>query len=263
MNKKNKIVVYTAIVNNYDTLKEPREVSPNCDYICFTDNLKLKSKVWQIRPLPESELDFTRQCREVKLRPHRYFPDYDYSIYIDGNVEIVGDMEELLDKYLILKGAVFTTLEHQARCCVYDEARACIEKGKDDEEIINKQVAEYKKLGFPEKYGLFETPVLIRKHNDPNVIQVMEEWWQEVSHKSKRDQLSLDFVLWKNKLRRQTFGKINESSFLTYFSKKKHKQKGLRRVRQVIIEKKDKNVFWKVIFLTAKSINRLWKKSRI
>jgi len=135
----------------------------------------------------------------------------------------------------------------------------CLDKEKDSREVIEKQMAEYKKSGFPAHFGLSENPVLMREHNDPLVVKVTEEWWQEVLHKSKRDQLSLDFVLWKNGLERGTLGKRNESVFLNYFSQKGHKEKGLRRLRQTIIENKDENIFWRSLFGLSLITKRMLK----
>ncbi len=43
------LVVYTAIFGDYDKLRDPRERLPNVQYVCFTDNPRLKSSVWQVR----------------------------------------------------------------------------------------------------------------------------------------------------------------------------------------------------------------------
>ena len=42
--RKNNVVIYTAIFGDYDDLKEPpKKLARNCDFICFTNNKKLKS----------------------------------------------------------------------------------------------------------------------------------------------------------------------------------------------------------------------------
>ena len=80
--------------------------------------------------------------------------------------------------------------------------RATPQKGtnnwKDNPLIIQKQVERYKKEGFPINFGLAETSVVIRKHNDPSCIKLDEDWWLEMKHGSRRDQLSLNYVEWKN-----------------------------------------------------------------
>lgn len=44
-NFEKKLVVYTAIVENYDTLRDLVFIDDNCDYVCFTDNKELASDI--------------------------------------------------------------------------------------------------------------------------------------------------------------------------------------------------------------------------
>lgn len=55
-----------------------------------------------------------------------------------------------------------------------------------------------KKAGFPEHYGLGENNILYRRHNEPALVRVMEDWWYFLENYSRRDQLSFVYVLWKN-----------------------------------------------------------------
>lgn len=48
LKKKEKVLIYTAIFGNYDVITEPQYVDEYCDYICFTDNKNLHSKVWKM-----------------------------------------------------------------------------------------------------------------------------------------------------------------------------------------------------------------------
>ena len=47
-------ICYTCITGKYDALIEPLVVTPGWKYVCFTDQTNFTSKVWEIRPLPES-----------------------------------------------------------------------------------------------------------------------------------------------------------------------------------------------------------------
>ena len=57
-----------------------------------------------------------------------------------------------------------------------------------------------RKSRYPEKNGLYENNLIIRKHNDPALIALILEWWDMLSRYSKRDQLSLVYLLWKHKI---------------------------------------------------------------
>ena len=39
--------------------------------------------------------------------------------------------------------------------------------------------------------GISENGLLIRRHNEPSVIELMELWWEEYQHGCLRDQVSL------------------------------------------------------------------------
>ena len=95
LGKRDKII-YTAFSGKYDILP----ICPTCynndwDYVLFTDNktlIKLKYfGVWQIRPLAFDKLDATRNARWHKTHPHILFPEYKESLWIDANIDIVGD----------------------------------------------------------------------------------------------------------------------------------------------------------------------------
>src|ERR1043165_9105378 len=94
-----KTVVYTAIYGGKDVLIEPAVVPPDCDFVCFTDS-DLHSKTWNIRNVPASSTDPVRSAKVFKVLPHRYFPEYDYSVWIDGNILLRGDVNELISQYL-------------------------------------------------------------------------------------------------------------------------------------------------------------------
>jgi hypothetical protein len=59
------------------------------DYVAFVDNadlLKMKTfGHWQIRPLAYSQLDNIRNARWHKTHPHVLFPEYEVSVWVDGN----------------------------------------------------------------------------------------------------------------------------------------------------------------------------------
>ena len=197
----NKIVVYTCITGGYDNLIEPSVITSGVDYVCFTDNPNLKSKAWKIRPIPDELLSYSKvkQQRGVKILAHRYLSDYDISIWVDGAVQVKGDIKEYLKELDLSKYSVFIP-EHPSRKCIYSEKDACvkIKKIKGDEiTLAEKQMNRYKNEGFPSNFGLVQTNVMIRRHNDMYCNELMERWWNELKDYSHRDQLSFNYALWK------------------------------------------------------------------
>ena len=58
---------------------------------------------------------------------------------------------------------------------------------------------KYKQEGFPKNYGLPQTCIVFRYHNDESCKRLMKTWWEEIKNESHRDQLSFNYALWKNK----------------------------------------------------------------
>lgn len=216
---KPRIVVYTAIVNNYDVLRNPTFFDPTIDYVCFTDQprwLKLSTNtIWQIRAIPAAKLDATRLNRLVKLQPHIYFPDYDYSVYVDGGMDVIGDIRALLERY---NHPAMLSFAHPLRDCIYDEGEVCIQMRKEDPSKIRTQLAFYESEGHPRHFGMIEANVLIRRHGDAEVHKVMNAWWHEVQIRSRRDQLSFPYVARKNAFWPTIMGKDHALKASDYFS---------------------------------------------
>jgi hypothetical protein len=196
--EKNKKVVYTCITGGYDNLLEPTYLTSDFDYVCFTDNIDMKSDVWQIRPLPKEVegLSQIKKQRYVKINAHKVLKEYDLSIWVDGCVTVKGDLNELLKKVLKDDCAVYVP-QHPHRNCIYAEADACISMKKDVKENIAPQIERYKNEGFPKNYGLLQSNIMVRKHNDKDCIKLMETWFEELKNGSHRDQLSFNYASWK------------------------------------------------------------------
>lgn len=197
LTKKNEIVVYTVIFKNYDVLHAPQIVDKKVDYICITDHFFLAPYPWKLIIIKSPGNDNTRLNRFLKINTHLIFKDYKKSLYIDGNVIINCFISEFAD--LHINNFSMKLIRHPFRNCIYTEAPECIRKLKDDSDIISKQMNKYRAEGFPEYFGLSENNILLRNHNDSELIEVMTSWWQEVNNKSKRDQLSFFYSIWKNK----------------------------------------------------------------
>lgn len=219
-----KVVIYTAISQGYDIIKDPSFVSKDCDYICFSDKFH-KSSVWSVRNFPEelNDLDQVRKCRKLKILPHRYLKEYDYSIWIDGNINIVNDVMKIINKELLDNEKKLLTFEHPYRNCIYDEALECIAQKKDSKSVIEKQVNKYRLKNMPTNLGLVESNVIVRKHNDKEVISLAEAWWNEIDTESRRDQLSFNYVVWKTHFKYDLLSGNSRGSS-QYFELGKHKK---------------------------------------
>jgi hypothetical protein len=205
-----KTVVYTAIFGKYDELPSNSFITDEYDYVCFSDH-EVKSDLWKTILCTPIYDDSTRNARKYKALPHRYLKNYEYSIWVDGNMKMIGDSGPLLND------KIFQTYDHtqcfDKRDCIYQEAKVIFELGqnnfnknpergiknwKDNPYLIQEQIERYKNEKFPSNFGLAETSVIVRQHNHPDCIKLDEDWWIEMKYGSRRDQLSLNYVEWKN-----------------------------------------------------------------
>ena len=196
---KNTKVVYTCITGDYDGIIEPKFITDGFDYICFTDNMDLKSDVWEIRPLPKEteSLSQVKKQRYVKINAHKVLSEYDLSIWVDGNVELKDDLNEFIKETLVDDCSIYVP-KHPVRKCIYAEAKVVISMKKDTKENVNKQIERYSSEGFPKDYGLLQSNIVLRRHNNEDCIRLMEAWFNELKNGSHRDQLSFNYVAWKN-----------------------------------------------------------------
>jgi len=194
-----KIAVYTCITGNYDSLKEPMYINQNIDYYVFTDMKIPAESAWkkidiknnhELKDLSNADIN-----RYIKICAHKFLPQYEYSIYVDGCIQIVADMKPIIE---YMGNCVLGVHYHSLRNCIYKEANGIIYAGRAGKSEVKSQIRKYREEGYPKENGLYENTIIVRKHNDIKCIKLMNEWWKEYSCTlSKRDQISLPYIIWK------------------------------------------------------------------
>lgn len=187
------------MVGNYDTIKQPKVIAEGFDYVMYSNDIpEQQLGVWRVRHIPfDIAIDNTRLTRWVKTHPHILFPDYEYSLYMDANV-VVDDIryyERIND--LISQGHKLSVMDHNLRWCIYEEALFLMYVDFDSVKNICREMLYIKHQGYPQNNGLNENNCILRKHNDPSIVDVNEEWWSMICRFSKRDQLSFRYSAWK------------------------------------------------------------------
>ncbi len=190
-----RIVVYTSIYGDYDSLLDPEYTSEGIEYICFTNNRDIRSDVWSVF---YEEFDYESNvmgAKKYKVFPNRYFSEYEVSVWVDGKFLIKSDLRDYIDKYN--RTSTILCFPHYDRVCAYEEAAMCVHTGLGEKSLILAQIADYHNEGYPVDNGLYEMGCIVRWHNDPTVIRLMEEWDKQIKKYSYRDQISFPYVCWK------------------------------------------------------------------
>lgn len=208
-----RLVIYTSIVGNYDSLRAPLVVEPQFEYVAFCGETDAPvPPPWQSRSLVRRERNARMTARWHKLHPHSLFPGHDASLYIDGNVRIHAPVTDLVDQ--MLSASPIAMFRHAERGCIYTEAEIVKRYRLDDSAIVDAQMAYYAALGYPPGRGLHVSTVQIQRHSDPRLRAFLDEWWQQVKVFSHRDQLSLDFMLTRHGITASTIpGSIEKNAW--------------------------------------------------
>lgn len=198
---KKKGIIYTCVTGNYDNIDDIQIINPAYDYCYIADN-----EISNIHNMKYINIDTVvpheitnpiMKARYCKTHPHILFPEYNVSIYFDGKLTIVGDITGMVPMVYGNK-VPMGVFRHPDRDCVYKEGIACTLLRKASKREIISQLNKYLEKGMPYQFGLIDTCFLVRMHNDPICIRIMDEWWKEMVENTSRDQLSFTYVLWNN-----------------------------------------------------------------
>ena len=119
--------------------------------------------------------------------------------WLDANIVIGNDLSPLVQGK---EGALFMT-RHPMRTCVYEEGKACESARKDSAEVLRRHIDAYKKAGMPANFGLWENNFFLVNPKAKEAKTVFAQWWEEYCQYSRRDQISLPYVFYRNGYRPQ------------------------------------------------------------
>lgn len=195
-----KVLIYTAMSGAYESPTDNFEHRDGYDYVLLSDEV-LETVSWRCLKVTFNNaegLSNIKKARFLKTHPHTLFKeDYDAVVYVDCNTSIDDKLYNYIDKYI---NNPITFKQHNDRNCVYQEIMACYFSKKEDPGMLLKLYDRYTREGYPRDNGLLETNVIILHHKDPQVIELLNIWWEEIFNFSHRDQLSLNYLIWRNHL---------------------------------------------------------------
>jgi hypothetical protein len=191
-------VCVTALCGSRDDLIQNVPNGDGAKFVCFTDRSGLRSDTWAILPAYDKYRDTphatTRNAKHHKVMIHEYF-DCEYSLWMDSTAVLMRPVSEIVDRYIKDFDVVFFP-HWEGRTCAYQEAGVIIERGIDTPEMVNAQMGKYASEGYPRGNGLFAGTIILRRHTK-RTEEFNSFWWNEICNHSRRDQLSLNYSLWK------------------------------------------------------------------
>ncbi|KAF9621662.1 hypothetical protein IFM89_025573 [Coptis chinensis] len=223
--EKCRFVVASGIFDGYDTPHQPSNISPRSQKLfCFLMVVDEKSfnfikknltvrydsdggkwvGIWRLIVLHYPPYDEPRRNGKVpKILTHRLFPQAQYSIWIDGKMELIVDPLLMLERYLWRGKHTFAIARHKHHQSIYEEADAIKRRKRYARPLIDIQIKIYRYEGMepwsPSKRTISDVPegaVIIREHTALNNLFSCL-WFNEVNLFTPRDQLSFGYALYR------------------------------------------------------------------
>jgi len=158
------ISVYSASIGNYDQYIQNTDIIRFSYDRYFATNNRMAAK-------------------KFKVLSHQYLSS-EFSIWIDGNVELVAKPQEFVD---MMEDNDVLIFEHPDRSNVFEEAEVIKTLYLDNPEIVSNQIEFYKEMQY--KHSLYSCRLIVRRHNR-EIENANNKWWSEITKWSYRDQLS-------------------------------------------------------------------------
>ncbi|XP_027345876.1 uncharacterized protein LOC113857842 isoform X3 [Abrus precatorius] len=223
--KRCKFVVASGIFDGYDLPHEPSNISlRSTKLFCFlmvVDEVSLKFMrengtvkedndggkwvgIWRLVLLKYPPYDEPRRNGKVpKILTHRLFPQAQYSIWIDGKMELIVDPLLILERYLWRGKHTFAIAQHKHHRSIYEEADANKRRKRYARPLIDLHMKIYYYEGMKpwnsNKKTISDVPegaIIIREHTATNNLFSCL-WFNEVHLFTPRDQLSFGYVAYR------------------------------------------------------------------
>ena len=218
-----RVIVYSCLIGRYDNVTSFTR-QKGYDYILFTDQ-KIHNTNWSIYPIPkevaELRVSKIKKQRYMKIHPHKFFKNYDLSIYIDANYIIKGDLNDFLINTL-------NPIDHIYICHLQfgrdlrHAIRDAMDKKLDRYRVLNQTFNRYESLKILNRQGIVNAGLIIRKHHEEDVIRLMDKWWEEVKQYSHVDNFAFNYAGYMTGVR---FLYMSYQFTLDYFGHNPHLRK--------------------------------------
>ncbi|CAI9098611.1 OLC1v1035291C2 [Oldenlandia corymbosa var. corymbosa] len=168
--KKCQFVVASGIFDSYDTPLQPSNISEHSRKLfCFLmvvdevsykfikENVTVKEDeanrewvgIWRLILLKHPPYDEPRRNGKVpKILTHRLFPEAQYSIWIDGKMELVVDPLLILERYLWREKHMFAIAQHKHHRSIYEEADSNKRRKRYARPLIDLHIKIYRYEGL-------------------------------------------------------------------------------------------------------------------
>ncbi|MDK1473597.1 DUF616 domain-containing protein [Streptomyces sp. 549] len=213
------VAILSAVYDGYDSVKPVLEQAGlEVDWVLVTDHEPADARGWRVVVEPQPDVPPRRAAKAPKFEPWKY-TDAPASIWVDASFRVTspGFAAAVMEH-----AKPIAQFEHPWRDCLYDEAAEITKLGMDPDGVAAWQTRRYREAGHPERWGLWASGVIARKHTAA-VKRMGAAWAREVASGSARDQVSQPHVLREARLRPTTLpGTHFTNAWLAYEGSGRH-----------------------------------------
>jgi len=184
-----KVAILTANIGNIDEIKGIPRQSIDIDYYAYFDNNL---------PFPLPNLNNRLKSKYVKIQTHRFLPQYDAYIWIDGRVEITADVfAECMVKEL--EGNDVAIFGHPERDILWSEYNHMVDQMKQGNHYLLSRYGDQqidKERDFIKEHlsrRLYACTIFARRNN-PETNEAFNEWWRRCIEFSYFDQTMFSVI---------------------------------------------------------------------
>lgn len=161
--------ILTFVMGNYDRVREPLEVSENCEYVLVTDNPSLRSDTWRIKYIPSYLNDKDGFTKSFYVRYHPFeFVDTSVCIVLDASIQIMKNLDRLVSDFIDSGKSIGLSVHWNIQNSHTEYPYWVEQRGYPIEQMC-RSLAFMKAVGYNTAYkGCFETTMKIQKNDSIN-----------------------------------------------------------------------------------------------
>jgi len=187
-----RVIVFTCVIGKTDALKRPNAINKGVRYVCFSDRSQVVAPYELVR-VPTG-VDPRLTSRQIKIAAdHPVLAEADATFWHDAAFRLECDPVRLATD--LLSDSNMVALKHPHRTQIEDEALAIDQWGYVPMATMQAQIAAYRADGFQQSH-ITSTGLCIRR-TTPALAAFNAFWWQQVQQWGWRDQMSVDYAMWK------------------------------------------------------------------
>ncbi|ABV17854.1 MULTISPECIES: hypothetical protein [Bacteria] len=223
-----KIAIYKVVIGAYDSitldsLKTAESTSSLCfEHFLISDQYIEVPETWTLIQISRKFVSPAVENRYYKMGVPSIFDDYDYSIYLDGNIVINDDLTNLIKKIIIDDHYIYA-YPHFKNSTIKEEIENCFVFSRISWYDMLK-IKRKLKYNLNEKVG-FECGVLIRKKRNKELDDLFKTWFELYFNNIRRDQFYFSIALKKHGLICREIGVNDIRTGKGFFSLHPHKNK--------------------------------------